>query len=583
MKYKNSKTFIIAGLGILVLAALITASVQTKTYLTSLAQQSGSNLAAVTAEGIVVSAQTNNQSSIKLTWSTGAPNTFSIERSLTSTGPFTEVTTVGKRVLTYTDNGLTPSTPYYYRIRSFVQKGRNTTYSPYSNVATARTSDPDTVSPTVSITSPQDGQSFSETVTVNASASDNVAVTKVELWQNGSLAATDSSAPYSFVQNIAVGAPTTFTFLVKAFDAANNSATSSSISITAVPPPSTVVTADKVLVVYNTNSPDSIALKDYYIANRPEFGGVNVLGVATDDAEITSQPTFNTTIRQPIVDWMQANTLKPIYYIVMVRGIPDRVSGAASVDHQMSKAYSDLGIRTGSYYAGGTGLIFSPSKYPGTTALVTHLNMGSLEATQAYIDKLKVVYNAMPTPNIVISGSAGGQAGTNYFLDEAQGYSGYPLIHTDKNKLTSSGVSSSRITYTAQASSTHITQATDVLGFETWGANGGIGGEYANNGSITFSGKSSWYLIKTIESFNGQWSTSQGNFIDWFSSNAFGGTNYSNTPIGATTHVEEPYTSGVAGSSYLADWEKGLLFVEAAWDSKQTVYFMAVGDPLITR
>ena len=39
----------------------------------------------------------------------------------------------------------------------------------------------------------------------------------------------------------------------------------------------------------------------------------------------------------------------------------------------------------------------------------------------------------------------------------------------------------------------------------------------------------------------------------------------------------------VSGSAYLYDWEKGMLFIEAAWASRQTPYFIAAGDPLITR
>jgi hypothetical protein len=67
------------------------------------------------------------------------------------------------------------------------------------------------------------------------------------------------------------------------------------------------------------------------------------------------------------------------------------------------------------------------------------------------------------------------------------------------------------------------------------------------------------------------------------SANAFGGTNYSNTPVGAVCHVEEPLLTGVNSSAYLLDWEQGFVFAEAAWDSSQTPFFMAVGDPLVTR
>src|SRR4029079_5714698 len=55
--------------------------------------------------------------------------------------------------------------------------------------------------PTVSITQPADGQGFpfKSTITVNAAASDSDGtVARVEFFRSGTLAATDTSAPYSW-------------------------------------------------------------------------------------------------------------------------------------------------------------------------------------------------------------------------------------------------------------------------------------------------------------------------------------------------------------------------------------------------
>jgi hypothetical protein len=125
-----------------------------------------------------------------------------------------------------------------------------------------------------------------------------------------------------------------------------------------------------------------------------------------------------------------------------------------------------------------------------------------------------------------------------------------------------------------------------VAGYLTWGANGGLSPDYATNGYVKFHGNSSWYVIETVESDNGQAQqvTDQGNFVKWLSSNAFGGTNYSNTPIGAATHVEEPSLGGVENSAiYFGLWETGKTFASCAWNSRQTPYFQAVGDPFVTK
>jgi hypothetical protein len=354
---------------------------------------------------------------------------------------------------------------------------------------------------------------------------------------------------------------------------------------------------DKVLVVYNSASTESVAVKDYYLANRPGFAGVSVLAISTYDAsEVIGQSDFNNMIRHPIVNWLVAHPAKPIHYIVLLRGIPDRMVTdertmlLASVDYLLTTAFKDLGIRTGPQYGISStyNKRYDPITYPGTTALVMRLNMGSQAATLAYIDKLKAMGNAMSVPNVVLSAQAAGTGATKYYLDESRAFLG-PSVYTiraDRDALVNAGVSGSRITFTPQAARTHITTGTDVLGYETWGTNGHLGLNYAVDGTVTFSGHSGWYLIKTVESNNGQWDKTvshQSNFVDWFSANAFGGTNYSNTPVGAVCHVDEPSLGGVNSASYLLDWEQGFTFAEAAWDSSRTSNMMAVGDPLVTR
>jgi len=88
----------------------------------------------------------------------------------------------------------------------------------------------------------------------------------------------------------------------------------------------------------------------------------------------------------------------------------------------------------------------------------------------------------------------------------------------------------------------------------------------------------------TGESFNGVRNGDQGNFLQWFSATAFNGTSYSSTPIGAVTHVDEPGGGGLEGTqAYFGLWAAGKNFAICAWNSKNTPYFQAVGDPLVKR
>ena len=90
----------------------------------------------------------------------------------------------------------------------------------------------DTTPPTTSITSPASGATVSGTVTVSASASDNVGVSRVELFVDGSLAGSDTSSPYSFSWNTTAVANGGHSLQTRAYDAAGNVGSSSTVSVT---------------------------------------------------------------------------------------------------------------------------------------------------------------------------------------------------------------------------------------------------------------------------------------------------------------------------------------------------------------
>jgi beta-mannanase len=84
----------------------------------------------------------------------------------------------------------------------------------------------DTTPPAVSFAAPADGADVSGAVGVTVSASDNVGVTRVELYAGGSLVGSATAAPYDFnldTRGLAGGAAT---LTAKAYDAAGNSSTS---------------------------------------------------------------------------------------------------------------------------------------------------------------------------------------------------------------------------------------------------------------------------------------------------------------------------------------------------------------------
>lgn len=94
----------------------------------------------------------------------------------------------------------------------------------------------DTTPPTVTITSPENGESISGTIEVLAEASDNVAVEKIEFYVDDKIEDTDTTSPYSFSFDASTVNEGVHTIMAKAFDTSNNS-TIIEITVTIVHPP----------------------------------------------------------------------------------------------------------------------------------------------------------------------------------------------------------------------------------------------------------------------------------------------------------------------------------------------------------
>jgi len=91
----------------------------------------------------------------------------------------------------------------------------------------------DSTSPTVTITSPQDGSTVYEIATITCMSSDNEGVEKVELWVNGvSTGVTDNSEPYSFDWNTTTLEDGNYTIIIRSYDISENTTDSEPITLT---------------------------------------------------------------------------------------------------------------------------------------------------------------------------------------------------------------------------------------------------------------------------------------------------------------------------------------------------------------
>ncbi len=89
----------------------------------------------------------------------------------------------------------------------------------------------DTIAPTVSVTSPTNGANVSGNITLSASATDNVGVTKVDFLIDGSVVGTVTSSPYNLPWNSTAVTDGTHSLQARGYDAAGNVGTSTSVML----------------------------------------------------------------------------------------------------------------------------------------------------------------------------------------------------------------------------------------------------------------------------------------------------------------------------------------------------------------
>jgi alpha-tubulin suppressor-like RCC1 family protein len=348
------------------------------------------------------------------------------------------------------------------------------------------------------------------------------------------------------------------------------------------------------LLIYNTNSQDSSTVENYYLQNRPMVSSANVLGIGcpgifitnggsgvyspitnTTDYETVTLSDFTNQIFAPLLTWLNNNPTKRPQYIILFLDVPSRVNSsatnAANYPYYMGIQYPSV-----SYLLESTFFGWNP--------FVTSINMNGPNGTNdciGYINKLAYIGTNYSPGKLVISACAGGYGNTNYYFD---GVGGFGNFAADAKSGVLSINNSASIIYSnspIDIVSNHIATGSNVAGYECSGAHSALMNKYATNGFVQWAGNSGWWIIQTVESYNGQrYETIQGNFLQWYSSSAFGGTNYSNTPIGAVSHVDEPTSLGVNNSFiYFGLWESEKNFAICAWNSRATTHFQAVGDP----
>jgi hypothetical protein len=190
---------------------------------------------------------------VALSWTAATDNVavtkYDVYRSTTSGFTPGAGNLIGTSATTsYTDTTVGTAT-YYFVVKAEDAAGN---IGPASNQASATVTG-DTTPPTASITAPAGGATVSgASVTVSATASDNIAVAGVQFKLDGTtnIGAEDTISPYSVTWDTTAVPNGSHTLTAIARDGAGNTATSPGVTVTvsnAAPPPTKVLLGDQVL------------------------------------------------------------------------------------------------------------------------------------------------------------------------------------------------------------------------------------------------------------------------------------------------------------------------------------------------
>jgi hypothetical protein len=135
-------------------------------------------------------------------------------------------------VTTKTITGLLDGTTYYFVATAYDTRGTESGFSAPEFVVRPPASG-DTTPPTVSMTTPVNNTSVTKksTVTLSATASDNVGVTTVSFFVNGTLTCSATTSPYTCAWKVPAAPNRTYQLQAKAYDAQANIGTSSPITV----------------------------------------------------------------------------------------------------------------------------------------------------------------------------------------------------------------------------------------------------------------------------------------------------------------------------------------------------------------
>jgi thermitase len=159
----------------------------------------------------------------------------------------------------------------------------------------------DTIAPITSITSPGTGSVISGTVSVQVTATDNVGVTRVELYLDNALTNVSSAVPATFDWDTSTTADGVHTLRSIAYDAAGNAGTSADVSVSVQNAPATLDTIDPTAQITSPAGGARVARNQKVYTVTSDNTAVTRVELYLDNAlaasSTVSSPTFSLNTR----------------------------------------------------------------------------------------------------------------------------------------------------------------------------------------------------------------------------------------------------------------------------------------------
>jgi uncharacterized protein YxeA len=159
----------------------------------------------------------------------------------------------------------------------------------------------DTTPPTVSLASNVTNVTTAQTITLTATASDNVGVARVEFYDGTTLLVSDTTAPYTRAVSLTSANNGTKSYTARAFDAAGNNRTSTAVTVTVnIPTPDTTPpTAPTGLAASNLTSTSvticwTVSTDDRGVTQYEIYRGTTLVGTTTTTCFTVTGLTANT-------------------------------------------------------------------------------------------------------------------------------------------------------------------------------------------------------------------------------------------------------------------------------------------------